>query len=57
MSQNRLSPTAIAKASVQRMFLDARMARHHHSFASFALELEHELDLHPPRDKHAISTR
>jgi len=40
MSQNSLSPSAIAKASVQRLFLDARMARHHHSFASFALELE-----------------
>jgi hypothetical protein len=40
MTRNNFSANAIATASVQRQFLDARMARQHMSLASFARELE-----------------
>jgi hypothetical protein len=40
MTRNNLSANAIARASVQQQFLDARMARQHMSMAAFARELE-----------------
>jgi hypothetical protein len=40
MSQKHFSAVTLAKASVQRKFLDARMARQHLSLVSFAHELE-----------------
>jgi hypothetical protein len=53
MTQTILSVTSVAKASIQRQFLDTSTAIKHSSLASFA----HELELAQERFEFGMATR